>query len=113
MNRGNEYELGNELLGIAGIRRVNVDPRKSLNYKITNFKDGVRDSRNIFTRQTLKGGVVTPEEIVDAYIDANRALYEINRRMFLDIDAAKTLGMSEDAIAQNMINRGEEELLVF
>ena len=79
---------------------LNVDPKKSLNYKITNFKDGIRNARNLFTRQTLKGGVVTPEEIVDAYINANRALYEINRRMYLDIDAAKILGMSEDAIAE-------------
>ena len=82
------------------MRRVNVDPSKSLNYKITNFKDGIRNARNLFTKETLKGGVVTPEEIVDAYINSNRALYEINRRMFLDIDAAKILGMSEDAIAK-------------
>jgi hypothetical protein len=108
-DRGNEYELGNELLGIAGMRRVKVDPRKSLNYKITNFKDGIRDARNLFTKETLKGGVVTPEQIVDAYINSNRALYEINRRMFLDIDAAKVLGMDEDAIAQNMVNRGERK----
>jgi len=111
--RGNEYELGNELLGIAGMRRVKVDPSKSLNYKITNFKDGIRDARNLFTRQTLKGGVVTPEEIVDAYLNANRALYEINRRMFLDIDAAKVLGMSEDSIAQDMTNRGEKKAFGF
>jgi hypothetical protein len=108
-DRGNEYELGNELLGIAGMRRVKVDPRKSLNYKITNFKDGIRNARNLFTKETLKGGVVTPEQIVDAYINSNRALYEINRRMFLDIDAAKILGMDEDAIAQNMVNRGERK----
>jgi len=111
--RGNEYELGNELLGIAGMRRVKVDPRKSLNYKITNFKDGVRDARNLFTKETLKGGVVTPEQIVDAYINSNRALYEINRRMFLDIDAAKTLGMSSESIGENMIGRGEKKAFGF
>jgi len=105
--RGNEYELGNELLGIAGMRRVDVDPSKSLNYKITSFKDGVRNSRNLFTKETLKGGPITPAEIVDAYINSNRALYEINRRMFLDIDAAKVLGMNEDAISTNMSDRGE------
>ena len=111
--RGNEYELGNELLGIAGMRRVNVDPSKSLNYKITNYKDGIRNARNLFTRQTLKGGVVTPEEVVDAYLNANRALYEINRRMFLDIDAAKVLGMNEDSIAEDMANRGERKAFGF
>ena len=111
--RGNQYELGNELLGIAGLRRVNVDPSKSLNYKITSFKDGIRNARNIFTRRTLKGGVITPEEVVDAYIDANRALYEVNRRMYLDIDAAKILGMSGDSIAENMANRGERRAYGF
>ena len=112
--RGNQYELGNELLGIAGMRRVDVDPSKSLNYKITNYKDGIRNARNIFTRRTLKGGVVTPEEVVDAYIDANKALYEINRRMYLDVDAAKILGMSEDSIAELiLIIEVKEELLDF
>jgi len=111
--RGNEYELGNELLGIAGMRRVDVDPSKSLNYKITAFKDGVRNSRNLFTKETLKGGPITPAEIVDAYINSNRALYEINRRMFLDIDAAKILGMNEDAISTNMADRGERRAFNF
>ena len=111
--RGNQYELGNELLGIAGLRRVDVDPSKSLNYKITSFKDGIRNARNIFTRRTLKGGVITPEEVVDAYIDANRALYEINRRMYLDVDAAKILGMNEDDISENFDNRGEKRAFGF
>ncbi len=112
-DRGNEYELGNELLGIAGMRRVNIDPSKSLNYKITNYKDGIRNARNLFTRQTLKGGPITPAEIVDAYINSNRALYEINRRMYLDIDAAKILGMSEDSISTNMSDRGERRAFGF
>jgi len=112
-NKGNQYELGNELLGIAGLRRVDVDPSKSLNYKITAFKDGIRSARNIFTRNTLRGGVITPEQVVDAYIDANRALYEINRRMFLDVDAAKTLGMSVDDISENFDRRGEKRAFGF
>ena len=111
--RGNEYELGNELLGIAGMRRVNVDPTKSINYKITNFKEGIRNARNIFTRQTLKGGVVTPEEMVNAYIGANKALYEINRRMYLDIDAAKVLGMNEGDLETSFDNRGESRNFSF
>jgi hypothetical protein len=105
--RGNQYEFGNELAGIAGLRRVEVNPQKSFNYKITDYKKGIRDSRNLFTSATLKGGVVTPEQIVDAYINANRALYETNREMYLDMEAAKTLGMNEDALAERMVNRGE------
>ena len=107
--RGNEYELGNELLGIAGMRRVKVQPEKSFNYKITEYKKGIRNSRNLFTSATLKGGVVRPEDVVEAYINANRALYGVNREMYQDVDAAKTLGMSVDKMDINMEKRGERK----
>ena len=98
--RGVEYELGNELSGIAGLRRVKIDPSKGINYKITDYKDGIRASRSIFARRTLTGGVVTPEEVVDAYIESNRALFQINREMFKDIKAAQALGMTEDDVEE-------------
>ena len=105
--RGVEYELGNELSGIAGLRRVKIDPSKGINYKITDYKDGIRASRSIFARRTLTGGVVTPEEVVDAYIESNRALFQINREMFKDIKAAQMLGMSEESVEEKMVKRGE------
>ena len=105
--RGNEYELGNEVLGIAGLRRVKVQPEKSFNYKITDYKKGIRNSRNLFTAATLKGGVVTPSDVVSAYINANRALYRVNREMYQDMEAAKTLGMNPEAIDYRMEKRGE------
>jgi hypothetical protein len=104
--RGNEYELGNELLGIAGLRRVDVDPEKSIKYKINQFQKGIRDSRGLFTSAALKGGPISPEEIVDAYINANRATFNVNREMYKDINAAKILGMSEDSIDESMDSRG-------
>jgi hypothetical protein len=107
--RGNEYQFGNELAGIAGMRRVEVKPENSFNYKITDYKKGIRNSRNLFTRATLKGGPVTPKEIVDAYINANRALYGVNRELYQDMEAAKILGMSEDTMDTNMENRGERK----
>jgi len=105
--RGLEYELGNELSGIAGMRKVKIDPSKGINYKITSYKDGIRASRSIFARRTLTGGVVTPEEVVDAYIDSNRALFKVNRDMYKDIQAARILGMNEEAIEETMDRRGE------
>jgi len=107
--RGNEYEFGNELAGIAGMRRVEVKPERSFNYKITDYKKGIRNSRNLFTSATLKGGPITPKEIVDAYINANRALYRVNRGMYQDMNAARILGMSEDLMSNNMENRGERK----
>ena len=105
--RGNEYEFGNEALGILGMRSVKVDPAKGINYKITDYKKGIRNSRNIFTSRVAKGGPINPEEIVDAYILANEALYRVNRNMYQDIKAARILGTDEDTIQQRMSKRGE------
>ena len=104
--RGNEYELGNELAGIAGLRRVDVDPAKSIRYKINQYQKGIRDSRQLFTSATLRGGPVTPEEIVDAYLNANRATFEVNRELFKDAEAAKLLGMSTSQLEDSMDARG-------
>jgi hypothetical protein len=105
--RGNEYEFGNEVAGIFGMRRVEVKPLKSFNYKITDYKKGIRDSRNLFTSATLKGGPITPKKIVDAYINANRALYKVNRELYQDIEAAQVLGVARDSLDNNMDKRGE------
>ena len=106
---GREYELGNQLQGIVGMRSVKIDPEKSLGYKITDFKKGIRASRNLFTRATLKGGPITAENVTDAYLTANEALYRVNREMYKDLDAAKVLGTSEDTLAETMQNRGERK----
>jgi hypothetical protein len=104
---GNQFELGNELLGMVGLRNVKVDPARGINYKISDYKKGIRNARSLFTRATVKGGVVSPEEVVDAYINANRGLYQVNREIYKDIEAAKTLGMNNAAVEESFINRGE------
>ena len=106
--RGQDFTLGNEAAGIFGMRRVEVNPKKSFNYKVTDYKKGVRNSRNLFTAATLKGGVVTPTEVVDAYINTNRALYEVSRNLYEDMRAAQILGMGEEAISFQMNQRGEQ-----
>jgi len=104
---GRQYELGNELLGIAGLRAVKVDTARSINFKIANYQDGIRNSRRLFTSETLKGGPISPKEIVDAYINANRATFQTKKELYKDIQAAKILGMNEDSISKRMSDRGE------
>ena len=49
----------------------------------------------MFTRLTLKGGPIQPREVVDAYINANRALFENQKEFKSNIDAARILNISE------------------
>ena len=94
---GQSYELGDELSGFAGFRVVNINPTRGLDFKIADYQRGVRDSRSLFTRATRLGaGPITPKEIVDAYVNSNRALFEVRRNMMKDFNAGLVLGLNED-----------------
>ena len=97
---GQAYELGDEMAGFFGLRAVKLNPERGLNFKIAKYQRGVRDSGQLFRREALRGGIITPERIIDLYINANRALFQTRREMMLDLDAAEILGLSEDKIGE-------------
>ena len=92
---GQDFEFGDEFQGLFGFRSINVNPERTLRYKVADFQRGSRDSRSLFTRITLKGGPLEPREVVDAYINANRALFGVKKDLKLDMDAARTLNIGE------------------
>jgi hypothetical protein len=103
---GQSYGLGDEALGFGGLRVVDVNPERGLNFKIAEYEQGVRDSRSLFTRTTRLGaGPVTPKEIIDAYVNANRALFEVRKNIMKDLDGAQILGLSEDKVVENATRR--------
>ena len=95
---GQAYEFGDEFAGLFGFRSVAVNPDRTLKFKVANYQRGVRESRQLFTREALRGGPIDPSEIVDAYINANRALFGVRKEFKLDLDAARTLGISENGL---------------
>ena len=83
-----------------------------MKYKVADYKQGVRKSGSLFTRVTLKGGPIEPREIVDAYINANRSLFQVKKDLKLDMDAARTLGISEEKYDDAMdISRVEQNAI--
>ena len=68
-----------------------------MKFKVADYQKGVRESGALFTRNTLRGGPISPAEIVDAYINANRALFGVKKNLKADMDAARLLNISEDA----------------
>ena len=49
----------------------------------------------MFTRTTLKGGPISPAEVVDAYINTNRSLFGVKKNLKQDMDAARLLNINE------------------
>jgi hypothetical protein len=96
---GQSYGLGDELAGFTGFRVVNVNPARGLDFKIADYQRGVRNSRSLFTRATRLGaGPITPKEVIDAYINSNRALFEVRRNMMKDYEAGQILGLTTPQI---------------
>ena len=105
--RGNKYELSDEIAGFYGLRAVKVDPLKSLNYKINDFKESIRNTRSLFTSEVLKGGSVTPNEVINRYIVANAQRYKAYNNLLRKINAAEILNVSEDAM-DDLFDRRQE-----
>jgi len=94
---GQAYEFGDEFQGLFGFREVKVNPSRGLDFKIANYQRGVRQSRQLFTREALRGGPIEPRDIVDAYINANRSLFDVRKNFKADLDAARVLNIGEEA----------------
>ena len=76
-------------------RGVKVNPDRTMKFKVADYQKGVRQSGALFTRNTLKGGPISPAEVVDAYINANRSLFGVKKNLKADMDAARLLNISE------------------
>ena len=114
---GQDFEFGDEFQGLFGFRAVDVNPERAMNFKVAGFQQGIRDSRSLFTRVALKGGPVEPREVVDAYINANRAMFGVKKNLKADMDAARLLNISEsgfygslDRISSREVNALEENI---
>ena len=114
---GQTYEFGDEFAGLFGFRAVAANPGRTMKYKVADYQQGVRKSGSLFTRVTLKGGPIEPREIVDAYINANRSLFQVKKDLRLDMNAARLLGISDEKyeesldgvsqVEQNAVDDGE------
>ena len=91
---GQTFEFGDEFAGLFGFRAVNVNPGRAINFKVADYQRGVRQSRSLFTREALRGGPIEPRDVVNAYINANRSLFDVRKNFKKDIDAARILNIS-------------------
>ena len=104
-DRGREYDLGNEAAGIVGFRVIKVKPEEAMTYKIAQYTKARSNAKSLFTAVALRGGVANPKDLVDAYINANRALFAAQKVMNTDITSAKILDADQTKIIPELIGR--------
>ena len=103
---GNLYNLEDELPGLMGFRTINSDPEKALTFMTTRFLSDLRDSNNLFTAPLLRGGRVDKEDIINAYKYSQSKRFATLKEMYKNIDAARTLGISNAAITKKVKRKG-------
>jgi hypothetical protein len=106
--RGEKYELSDEIAGFYGLRQVKVDPEKSLNFKINDFKKSIRNTRGLFTGEVLKSGKIEPNDIIQRYIVANAQRYKAFSQLQRKINAAQVLDLNRKSI-NDLFERRQEK----
>lgn len=99
---GKTFNLMDELPGLVGFRSVQSDPENGLKYKVTQFGSRLDKDRNLFSAPLLRGGRVTPEEIVNSYEYSESRRFQTMKDMYSDIKAARKLGVPDSIIQQKL-----------
>ena len=104
---GQSYEILDEGLGIIGMRAVKLNVPRALKFKQAAYASGTRASKRKFIKVAGKSGPIDPSDLVNAYWDANRSLWNVQKTMRNDLAAANTLNTPKNEIFESVkrINR--------
>ena len=102
---GETFKLSDELPGLIGLRSVNSNPERAMKYMVTSFGSNLKKADNLFIGPLLRGGRVTPQQIVDQYKYSEQRRFAFMRDMYKDIEAARALGMDDGKIRRELEKR--------
>jgi hypothetical protein len=103
---GELYNLEDELPGLFGYRSITSDPERALTFMTTDFVRDLKGADNLFTAPLLRGGRVTKKDIVNAYKYSQSQRFSTLKDMYKNINAAKTLGVSNATLVKKVKRRG-------
>tara|TARA_Y100000114_G_scaffold76710_1_gene70405 strand:+ start:1486 stop:5511 length:4026 start_codon:yes stop_codon:yes gene_type:complete len=105
---GKILELNDQIAGFIGFRPIEVDPLKSMGFKIAEYQRGIRNARREFTGGAfglLRGGPIKPNDVIARYYESNKARFEVQKEMFKNINAAEILGISKNSLETQFSDR--------
>ena len=99
---GQTYDLEKELPGLLGWRLIKIDPIRGLDFKITNYDKSKRGATREFTGgdARLLAAPATKEEVIRQFFVTNKALFEAQQKMHLDLEAGKEFDVTDEDYAE-------------
>ena len=92
---GQDYMFNNEIFGLFGYRVVESNPDRSVPYFITAYRKTVDRTKGPINSLIYRGGEVTPFDLTEAVIEANKRKYKLDKKFYQQIQALKELGVDE------------------
>jgi len=99
---GNTYNLLDEAGGIFGFRAIEADPVDAMPFIVTDFNKKNDSARASFVGDVLKGGFVSPGEIVEQYIKSERVRFENFKQMHNAYKDALQLGANKGKLNKEL-----------
>ena len=93
--QGREKQFAGELVrAFTGVTENTIDRELALKYKAYEFAKARQQSSNIFNRVARSLNITDPNELLDAYNEANDARYRATNAFHQTLEDVKTLGLS-------------------
>jgi len=99
---GNTYNLLDEAGGIFGFRAIEADPVEAMPFIVTDFNKKNDSARASFVGDILKGGLVSPAEIVEQYIKSERVRFQNFKQMHNAYQDALQLGANKGKLSKEL-----------
>ena len=99
---GEEFKLKDELSGLFGFRPVQSNPERSLQFKLGKFGSSLKETENLFSSPLLRGGRVTPEDILEKYQYSESRRFQVLKQMAKTVEAMKNLGVPDYKIREKI-----------
>ena len=104
---GQVYNIEKELPGLLGWRLIKIDPIRGLDFKITGYDKAKRGAVREFTGgdSRLLSAPATKEEVIRQFFVTNKALFNAQQKMHLDLEAGREFDVTDDDYVQVVENR--------
>ena len=99
---GQVYNIEKELPGLLGWRLIKIDPIRGLDFKITGYDKAKRGAVREFTGgdSRLLSAPATKEEVIRQFFVTNKALFDAQQKMHLDLEAGRQFDVTDDDYVQ-------------
>ena len=103
--RGEKYEIDDEVAGFYGLRQIKLEPLKKMDFKLNEYQKAVANARKIFTVPAQKGGQIYGDDFIENFIYANRKKYEAMNDLKIVNEMAEVLNVKKDQLAKSYSDR--------